>query len=141
MAAARASQAGQGAEAAPSDARLRELAALPATRRAVATRVQQQEIPLPSWLANQAVITTLLGEAVEPQTIVEASKDEKLAPTALVAATRAAGAAALRGPRQEDRVNHAQRGRGGAQPRPRRVGRGAAHVSSWSTSCCAPMNA
>ena len=41
--------------------------------RLLAPRVQQQEIPLPSWLANQAVITTLLGEAVEPQTIVELS--------------------------------------------------------------------
>ncbi|MCB4410353.1 serine hydrolase [Synechococcus sp. MU1611] len=50
--------------------------------RLLAPRVQQQEIPLPSWLADQAVITTLLGEAVEPQTIKEASKDKKLAPAA-----------------------------------------------------------
>ena len=34
--------------------------------RLLAPRVQQQEIALPSWLADQALITTLLGDAVEP---------------------------------------------------------------------------
>ena len=34
--------------------------------RLLAPRVQQQEIALPSWLADQGLITTLLGDAVEP---------------------------------------------------------------------------
>ena len=34
--------------------------------RLLAPHVQQQEIALPSWLANQGLITTLLGNAVEP---------------------------------------------------------------------------
>ena len=45
--------------------------------RLLAPRVQKQEFPLPSWLADQAVITTLLGEAVEPQPADESTKVEQ----------------------------------------------------------------
>ena len=45
--------------------------------RLLAPRVQTQEFPLPSWLADQAVITTLLGEAVEPQPADESTKVEE----------------------------------------------------------------
>jgi len=48
--------------------------------RLLAPRVQQQEISLPSWLADQAVITMLLGEAVEPPTTEEPAKNQKDAP-------------------------------------------------------------
>ena len=48
--------------------------------RLLAPRVQQQKIALPSWLADQAVITTLLGEAVEPPTAEEAANNETKAP-------------------------------------------------------------
>ncbi len=48
--------------------------------RLLAPRVQQQEIPLPSWLADQAVIITLLGEAVKPSTVEEAAQNDKPAP-------------------------------------------------------------
>ena len=41
--------------------------------RLLAPRVQQQEIALPSWLADQALITTLLGDAVEPPSTENAS--------------------------------------------------------------------
>ena len=47
--------------------------------RLLAPRVQQQEIALPSWLADQALITTLLGDAVEPPS-TENAAGKKTAP-------------------------------------------------------------
>ena len=43
--------------------------------RLLAPRIQQQEIPLPSWLADQALITTLLGDAVEPPSTENAAEE------------------------------------------------------------------
>ncbi|MCB4406219.1 serine hydrolase [Synechococcus sp. MU1642] len=48
--------------------------------RLLAPRVQQQKISLPSWLADQALITTLLGEAVEPPGAEDTAKHKKNAP-------------------------------------------------------------
>ncbi|AII48796.1 beta-lactamase [Synechococcus sp. KORDI-52] len=44
--------------------------------RLLAPQVQQQKFSLPSWLADQAVITSLLGEAVEPP-IEETTRQEQ----------------------------------------------------------------
>ena len=48
--------------------------------RLLAPRVQQQKISLPSWLANQALITTLIGDAVEPPSAEDAAKHKKSSP-------------------------------------------------------------
>ena len=48
--------------------------------RLLAPQVQQQEIPLPSWLADRALIITLLGDAVELPSADEAEEKESDAP-------------------------------------------------------------
>ena len=48
--------------------------------RLLAPHVQEQEISLPSWIADQALITTLLGDAMEPPSAEDAAEEENDAP-------------------------------------------------------------